>query len=498
MDTPINVPGPGGSDGGGRASLERRWTRVMARLRSKVGEDVFSSWFARMEVDDLVDNVLHVTLPTQFLRNWIQNHYRDTLKDCAVAEIEGTEQVQLTVRERGPAVRQSKSTESTLAEGRQTVEAPAAPPSSNSRRAPSPVSVSSTEAPGNGFDGSSLEKKYTFDSFVVGACNRMAHAACKQIAEAPLGTIHYNPLFIHSSVGLGKTHLLHAVAWEVKKHSPNARICYMTAEFFRYRFVEAVRTQGAIAFKDKLRAIDMLLVDDMEFLQGEKTEQEFDHTLNALLDGGKQVIVASARAPMQLDSLDARMRSRLSGGLVTELGAFDHELRLKVLQRRVEEKRLTDPTFSVPDDVLAFLADRITDGGRQLDGTITKLYVACHMNDEPITVERAEQEIRDLLRSGDHRRIRIEDILRVVSKHYGVTRSDILSKRRHRSVVWPRQIGMWLAKNLTARSLPEIGRRFGGRDHTTVLHAIRKIQGELEGNSRLRLEIEDLKRLIDT
>ncbi len=496
MSLSPDLNGPAGS--GGRDLLDKLFARVKTRLRSRVGEDVFTSWFARMECGEMVEGALHLTLPTQFLRNWIHNHYRETLRECALAEIAGTEEVVLTVRERGPAVRQSRPEPGEMMDARPSImgHGDSETPQAVLRRRPEVSVVAAGDV--SGFDGSPLEKRYTFDSFVVGACNRMSHTACMQIAEMPLGQLRYNPLFIHSSVGLGKTHLLHALAWEVKRKTPNAKVVYMTAEHFRYRFVEAVRTQGANAFKEKLRAMDMLLVDDMEFLQGERTEQEFDHTLNALLDGGKQVVVASARAPMQLDTLDARMRSRLSGGLVTEIGMFDYELRLKVLERRVEEKRMSEPSFDVPADVLAFLAERLTDGGRQLDGTITKLFVACHMSNEPITVDRAEKEIRDLMRGIEPRRIRIEDILRVVSKHYGVTRGDILSKRRHRSIVWPRQIGMWLAKTLTARSLPEIGRRFGGRDHTTVLHAVRKITGELEGNSRLRLEIEDLKRMIDT
>jgi chromosomal replication initiator protein len=214
------------------------------------------------------------------------------------------------------------------------------------------------------------------------------------------------------------------------------------------------------------------------------------------LDGGKQVVVASARAPMQLDSLDQRMRSRLAGGLVTELVPLDYDLRLKVLEKRAEEKRAADPEFNVTPEVIEFLAERLTESARELDGAITRLYAACHLTGQPITIETVEHIIRDLMRGIEPRRIKIEDILRVVSKHFGVSRSDILSQRRHRSIVWPRQIGMYLAKTLTQRSLPEIGRRFGGRDHTTVLHAIRKIDGELKDNGTLRAEIDDLKRLL--
>ena len=241
----------------------------------------------------------------------------------------------------------------------------------------------------------------------------------------------------------------------------------------------------------------MLLIDDLEFLQGERTEQEFDHIINALLDGGKQVVVASARAPNQIERLNERMRSRLQRGLVTELQPLDHELRLKVLEKRLAEKRATDPSFTLSRDVIELLALRLTENGRELEGAVTRLYATWQYMRTPITLDIAETVIRDLVQNLEPRRIKIEDILRIISRHYGVSKGDLLSQRRHRSVVWPRQIGMYLAKHLTARSLPEIGRRFGGRDHTTVLHAIRKIEGEITKNPHLEGELEELKRLLN-
>ncbi len=349
-----------------------------------------------------------------------------------------------------------------------------------------------------GFEGSPLDPRYTLDSFVVGASNRMAHAGATQIAETVKAgsTSSINPLFIHASVGLGKTHLLHAIAWEVQRRAPSAQVLYLTAERFRYQFVEALRSSDPLAFKDKFRSIDILLIDDLEFLQGQQTEQEFDHIINSLLDGGRQVVVASARPPSQMDKLNERMRSRMQRGLVTEIGALDAELRMKVLERRLQEKRQADPSFEIGRDVLSLLADRLTESGRELEGVITRLHATWQYMRIPITLEVAEQMIRDLVQGVDSRRIKIEEILKVVSRHYGVSKNDILSERRHRSVVWPRQIGMYLAKQLTSRSLPEIGRRFGGRDHTTVLHAIRKIETQLSGNPRLKDELEDLKKLL--
>jgi len=243
----------------------------------------------------------------------------------------------------------------------------------------------------------------------------------------------------------------------------------------------------------------MLLIDDLEFMHGQHTEQEFEHIINALLDGGRQVVVASARPPNQIEKLNERMRSRLQRGLVTELMAPDYELRLKILDRRIQEKRQQDPSFEISRDVIELLAERLTENGRELEGATARLYAHWQYLHAPITRETAETVVRDLFQGGaEQRRVRIEEIIKTVSRHFGVSKPDILSQRRHRSVVWPRQIGMYLAKQLTARSLPEIGRRFGNRDHTTVLHAIRKIDRELEGNPRLRDELEELKKMLNT
>jgi chromosomal replication initiator protein len=362
-------------------------------------------------------------------------------------------------------------------------------------RAPLPAQ---TRTSAGGLEGSPLDPRYTFESFVIGASNRMAHAGATQVAETILSdNPAFNPLYIHSQVGLGKSHLLQAIAWDVKRRAPNAQVLYLTAEKFRYQFVEAVRSSDPLAFKERFRAINMLLIDDLEFLQGERTEQEFDHIINALLDGGKQVVVASAKAPKEIDRLNERMRSRLQRGLVTEIHPLDHELRQKVLEKRLAEKRAGDSSFNLSRDVLDVLATKLTENGRELEGAITRLYATWQYMRTPITMDIVESVTRDLVQNPDQRRIKIEDILRIISRHYGVSKGDLLSQRRHRSVVWPRQIGMYLAKQLTSRSLPEIGRRFGGRDHTTVLHAIRKIEGEITKNPRLEDELEELKKLLN-
>ena len=249
-----------------------------------------------------------------------------------------------------------------------------------------------------GFEGSPLDPRYTFDSFVVGPANRMAHAAATQVADTVLAEERgFNPLYLHASVGLGKTHLQHAIAWEVKRRTPKASVLYLTAERFRYQFVEAVKSQDAMAFKDKFRTIDILLIDDLEFMRGEKTEQEFEHIINSLLDGGRQVVVASARPPVQLDGLNDRMRSRLQRGLITEISPMDAGLRLKVLEKRAQEKRAIDPSFELPDEVVALLADRLTESGRELEGAINRLYLTWQLMHAPVTLDIAETIIRDLV-----------------------------------------------------------------------------------------------------
>jgi chromosomal replication initiator protein len=472
--------------------------KVRAMLRARFGEEVYGSWFHQVEFDSVEGRTVRVSLPTKFLQTWIQAHYADGLLECCKAEFTGAERLEVVVREFGAAG--GRATEAVMA-GSLRGKAPASSetPATGPRRVtvgPGPVMLSRTSV--NGFEGSPLDPKYTFESFVEGKANSFALAVAMQVAETVLDERRqFNPLYLHSAVGLGKTHLLHAIAWEVKRRSPKAQVLYLTAERFRYQFVEAVRSQDAMAFKDKFRAIDILLIDDLEFMQGEKTEQEFEHIINALLDGGRQVVVASARPPGQLDRLNDRMRSRMQRGLITEIGEFDEELRLKVLERRVQEKRVTDPSFSLSAPVLKLLADRLTENGRELEGAVNRLYLTWQLMRTPITVELVEAIIRDLVLGIEPRRIKVEDILRIVSRHFAVSKADILSDRRHRSVVRPRQIGMYLAKQLTSRSLPEIGRRFGNRDHTTVLHAIRKIDRELGDNPRLKDEIEELKRQLN-
>ena len=350
-------------------------------------------------------------------------------------------------------------------------------------------------APFDALVGSPLDRRLTFSTFQVGRSNQLAFTAAQRVAENVGGRAStFCPLFIHSAVGLGKTHLLQAVAHTAASQGRSA--IYLTAEKFMYGFVAALQAQTSIAFKERLRAIDLLIFDDAQFLQGKTIQAEFGHALNALLDAGREVIVAADRPPNDLEALDERVRSRLSVGLCVEIGALDEPLRVKILEARVAAARVLQPSFNLTPAVLAFVARSIRSNGRDLEGAVNRLLAHGTLTGAPLTVEAAEAAIRDLIRAHEPKRVKIEDIQKLVATHYSVSRADILSSRRTAVVVKPRQVAMFLAKTLTMRSLPEIGRRFGGRDHTTVLHAVRKIEALAQTDDALRDEIDLLKRML--
>ncbi|HEY8337270.1 MAG TPA: chromosomal replication initiator protein DnaA [Tardiphaga sp.] len=464
-----------------------RWSRVKGRLRSSVGEDVYSSWFARMDLESVHDESVHLSVPTRFLKSWIQAHYAERVLSCWQAEMPQVHRVDVTVR-----------TAMRVAAPAKEAPAPVEPRRSEGRDGKTPelraTAIAPVSASHEALGGSPLDPRLTFGSFVIGRSNTLAHAAARQVAEGRRGdSVMFNPLYIHAGVGLGKTHLLQAVTW-AGNSGTERKVLYLTAEKFMYGFVAALKTQTALAFKEALRGIDVLVIDDLQFLQGKTTQAEFCHTLNALIDAGRQVVIAADRPPSDLESLDERVRSRLAGGLVVEMGSLGEDLRLGILKSRVAAARAHHATFDVPAPVLDYLARTITHNGRDLEGAVNRLLAHSKLNATPVTLEMAEREVRDLVRPQEPKRIKIEDIQRVVARQYNVSRSDLLSSRRTANVVRPRQVAMYLAKTLTLRSLPEIGRRFGGRDHTTVLHAVRKIEALVGKDVALQDEVESLKR----
>jgi chromosomal replication initiator protein len=470
-------------------SEQDRWTRVKGRLRSSVGEDVYSSWFARMDLEGVQSESVRLSVPTTFLRSWIQAHYAERVLSCCQAEMPEVHRIDLTVRSAARGFAPAKEAPVAM-EARRAEQV-------NGRHMPELRSTASAPVSANhdALGGSPLDPRLTFASFVVGRSNTLAHAAARQVAEGRRGDpVMFNPLYIHAGVGLGKTHLLQAVTWAGNATAGERKVLYLTAEKFMYGFVAALKTQTALAFKEALRGIDVLVIDDLQFLQGKSTQAEFCHTLNALIDAGRQVVIAADRPPSDLESLDDRVRSRLAGGLVVEMGSLGEELRLGILKSRVAAARAHHASFDVPEVVLDYLARTITHNGRDLEGAINRLLAHSKLNNQPVTLEMAEREVRDLIRPQEPKRIKIEDIQRVVARQYNVSRSDLLSSRRTANVVRPRQVAMYLAKTLTLRSLPEIGRRFGGRDHTTVLHAVRKIEALVAKDIALSEEVESLKR----
>jgi chromosomal replication initiator protein len=467
---------------------QTQWSRVRERLKAEVGEDIFSSWFARMNLEGVDNETVRLSVPTRFLKSWIHSHYSDRVLGCWQAEQSQVQRIEISVR--NGVLR----TNTPKAEAAQRIELPRemrATPANGTeyQRASAPVSAAH-EALG----GSPLDPRLTFASFIVGRSNTLAHAAAKQVAEARQGDlVMFNPLYVHAGVGLGKTHLLHAVTWAGNARGER-KVLYLTAEKFMYGFVSALKTQTALAFKEALRGIDVLVIDDLQFLQGKNIQAEFCHTLNALIDAGRQVVIAADRPPTDLETLDDRVRSRLAGGLVVEIGPLGEELRGEILRNRIEAARQHHPGFDVPESVVSYIAKSVTHNGRDLEGALNRLLAHSKLTGQPVTLDMAEREVRDLIRPQEPKRVKIEDIQRVVARQYNVSRSDLLSSRRTANVVRPRQVAMYLAKTLTLRSLPEIGRRFGGRDHTTVLHAVRKIEGLVGNDMALAEEIDLLKR----
>jgi chromosomal replication initiator protein len=478
-----------------------RWERVRSRLRAELGDAVYNSWFTRLELDRIEARAMHLTVPTKFLKSWVQSHYAPRIKTRVAAEFKTVEQVVIDVRSSARKTRardvapERDSAPNATVFSENTVFPANAVESSESDARGRRGARATTRGDNASLIGSPLDRRLSFSTFLVGPSNQLAYAAACRVAEARAGeTPMFNPLYMHAGVGLGKTHLLQALAHAAGEN--RRRAIYLTAERFMSGFVSSLTAQTSIAFKERLRAIDLLIIDDVQFLQGKSIQQEFCHTINALIDAGRQIVVAADRPPSELDSLDERVLSRFKGGLCVDIGPLDESLRRNILNSRIAAAQEAHPSFQAPAEVVAYVARTIVTNGRDLEGAINRLLAHVTLNGAPLTVETAEAAIRDLVRSQDPRRVKIDDIQKLVASHYNISRADILSSRRTANVVRPRQIAMYLSKVLTLRSLPEIGRRFGGRDHTTVLHAVRKIEELAARDKGLAEVIELLKRIL--
>jgi chromosomal replication initiator protein len=494
---PINLTGGNGMAVSG--DEEQIFERVRTQLKARLGSEVYSSWFGRMKLAEASKGIVRLSVPTAFLKQWINGHYLDLIAELWRQEEPDLFRVEIIVRSATRFMRPTVESEPEAArkparQPAQTALGSGTIPNGKPE-APAHPKMGAVAAPEfrQGVLGSPLDQRYTFQSFVEGPSNRVALAAARAVSES---MSRFNPLFLHATVGLGKTHLLQAIAAESLRQNPKSRVVYLTAEYFMWRFATAIRDNNALTLKEQLRDIDLLIIDDMQFLQGKSIQHEFCHLINMLLDSAKQVVVAADRPPSELESLEPRVRSRLNGGVALEMSTPDYTMRLGMLALRHAQAKAEDPSIDISDEILAHIARTVTGSGRELEGAFNQLLF--RQSFEPqITLERIDEILSHIYRTGEPKRVRIEDIQRIVARHYNVSKTELLSNRRTRTIVKPRQIAMYLAKVMTPRSLPEIGRRFGGRDHTTVLHAVRKIEDLSGSDNTLAQELELLRRLIN-
>lgn len=483
----------------GRAgmNLSDMWRRVRARLQAELGEATFNSWFKQVEFVGIDDGRVMLSVPSRFIRNWIVSHYADRLHKLWAEENEVLTRVDIAVQADLAA---AKSAAREVAEP-EAPSIPAVAPASEvaAKTAQAREAAVLSGAVPQGFEdagvGAPLDPRFTFDAFVVGKSNELAHAAARRVAEAT--DVTFNPLFLYGGVGLGKTHLMHAIAWEIRKRQPERKVLYLSAEKFMYQFVRALRFKDTMAFKQQFRSVDVLMIDDVQFISGkDSTQEEFFHTFNALIDHNRQVIISADRSPSDLEGIEERIRSRLGWGLAADIHPTDYELRLGILQAKAEEMMSRNGPVVIPPGVLEFLAHRIVSNVRELEGALKRVVAYASLVGRPITPDMTQEVLRDLLRSND-RRVTIEEIQRRVAEYYNVRLADMLSARRARAVARPRQVAMYLSKQLTTRSLPEIGRKFGGRDHTTVIHAVRKIDELCQSDSGIEEDVDLLRRMLE-
>jgi chromosomal replication initiator protein len=454
------------------------WDLVKTKIREQFGETIYKRWLEPLALKQWGQDVL-LSLPTRFMKDWVDSHYAEKLRTLFHELDTAVRLVQVQVES---PLSSSASMEALVPKA----EAPRAFYDEKVVHLSAAAAAAAQDRDGM---SSPLDPRFTFESFVIGKPNELAYAAARRVAEA--AQVSFNPLFLYGGVGLGKTHLMHAIAWHIRKSTPARRVIYLSAEKFMYQFVRALRFKDTMNFKEQFRSIDVLMIDDIQFIGGkDSTQEEFFHTFNMLQDQGRQVIISADKSPHDLERIEERLRSRLGWGLCVDLHPTTYELRLGILHTKAEAMKC-----AVPEKVLEFLASRITANVRELEGALNRIIAHSQLIGRAITLETTQELLQDLLRATS-RRVSIEEIQKKVADHYNVKLSDMHSPRRARAVARPRQVAMYLAKQLTTRSLPEIGRKFGGRDHTTVIHAVRKIEELRTGDPMLSEDVELLKRLL--
>jgi len=461
-------------------ALAEQWARIRGRLREEFGDAAYDSWLKPLTLGEVRDGRARIAVPTRFMRDWIDENYAPRIQSLWSDENADIRDVEIIVEPRrassGPA---------------------GGPPDAGrvgrpARREP-PAAPAMAQEGRELFDelDSTLDPRFRFDNFVVGKPNELAHAAARRCSESEAVT--FNPLFLYGGVGLGKTHLMHAIAWHIRERTPQRRVLYLSAEKFMYQFIRSLRFKTTMAFKEQFRSVDVLMIDDVQFISGkDSTQEEFFHTFNALVDRNRQVVVSADKSPSDLEGLEERLKSRLGWGLVADLHPTDYELRLGILQSKAERLEV-----EIPAKVLEFLAHKIVSNVRELEGSLNRIVAHATLIGRPISLETSQEVLHDLLRAND-RRVTIEEIQKQVAEHYNIRLADMHSARRARAVARPRQVAMYLAKQLTARSLPEIGRKFGGRDHTTVMHAVRRIEELRSNDNSFNEDVELLRRMLES
>lgn len=456
-------------------AVTQRWARVRGILRSEVGDAAYRSWLKPLTLVSVEDGKVRISVPTRFMRDWVMSHYGERLRDLWMDENPDVDSVDVFVQ--APSVRRVVRPVGTAARFDQQEKVAA-----SFDGAPSDPSAPEIGGP--------LDSRFRFENFVVGKPNELAYAAARRVADSE--TAPFNPLFLYGGVGLGKTHLMHAIAQQAKEKFPEKKVVYLSAEKFMYHFVRAIRFKDTVSFKEKFRSVDLLMIDDVQFINGKgSTQEEFFHTFNDLVDNNRQVVISADKSPSDLDGMEERLRSRLGWGLVADIHATSYELRLGIIESKVAKLN-----FEVPRKVIEFLAHRITSNVRELEGALNRVAAQADLVGREISIECCQEVLHDVLRAND-RRVTIEEIQKRVAEHFNIRLTDMYSARRARAVARPRQVAMYLAKQLTSRSLPEIGRKFGGRDHTTVMHAVKKVEELRQLDSAFADDVDLLRRLLE-
>ena len=453
--------------------LQTQWYRVSSRLKAEIDEAAYENWVKPISVWSKRGSETRIAVPSRFMRDWVIANYLDRIRELWGAEDSEVQSVEVVVQPKSKVEAAAKRSEL---------------PQRGTEVASPPVVVNGLDA--HGHISAPLDSRFTFSNFVVGKPNEFAYAAARRVAEA--STVPFNPLFLYGGVGLGKTHLMHGIAWEILERGPSRTVVYLSAEKFMYQFVRALREQNTVDFKEQFRSVDVLMIDDVQFIGGrDATQEEFFHTFNALVDQGRQIILSADKSPSDLEGVEERLKSRLNCGLVADIHATTYELRLAILESKAEQMQI-----SAPGKVLEFLAHKITSNVRELEGALNRVAAHTQLIGGDISLETTQEVLHDLLRAND-RRVTIEEIQKRVAEHFNIRVSDMHSARRARSVARPRQVAMYLAKQLTSRSLPEIGRKFGGRDHTTVMHAVRKVDELRDHDNSFAEDVELLQRMLE-